>query len=307
MPRPRKQKLFRRVGSDRLFVAWLCIPMLGVLIGSPTFSNKGDLMPTYDTHAPGTFCWIELQTTDSESAKKFYGGLLGWTFEDNPMPEGMGVYTMAKVDGKDAAGIFQMGGQFQGMPPNWGSYISVDDADAMTKKATANGAKVMKEPFDVMDVGRMAVLQDPSGGVFSIWQAKKHHGVGAKQEVGALCWNELYSTNVDAAGKFYVNTFGWKTESMDMGPMGTYTLFQDPVKGKQGNLGGMMNMPPNMKGVPSHWLAYFLVTDVDASAKKATDLGGKVLMPPMDIPNIGRFSIVTDPQGAALALYKNAH
>jgi uncharacterized protein len=264
-------------------------------------------MATYDTHKPGTFCWIELMTTSSEAAKKFYGEILGWTFEDNPMPEGMGVYTMAKVNGKDAAGIFQMGKEMQGMPPNWGSYIAVEDADAMTKKATANGAKVMKEPFDVMDVGRMAVLQDPSGAVFSVWQAKKHHGVGAKGEVGSLCWSELYTTNVDAAGKFYANTFGWKTEAMDMGPMGTYTLFQDPVKGKEGNIGGMMNMPPNMKGVPSNWLAYFAVADVDASTKKATDLGGKVLMQPMDIPNIGRFSIIQDPQGAALALYKNAH
>ena len=263
-------------------------------------------MPTYDTHKPGTFCWIELMPTDSESAKKFYGGLLGWTFQDNPVGDGQ-VYTMAKVNGKDAAGIFKMGASMQGIPPNWGSYIAVEDADAMTKKAVANGAKVMKEPFDVMDVGRMAVMMDPSGAAFAIWQAKKHHGVGAKGENGALCWNELYSTNVDAAGKFYVNTFGWKTDSMDMGPMGTYTLFQDPVKGKEENIGGMMNMPPNMKGVPSHWLSYFEVVDVDASTKKAGELGGKVLMPPMDIPNIGRFSIIQDPQGAVFALFKTTH
>jgi predicted enzyme related to lactoylglutathione lyase len=263
-------------------------------------------MPTYDTHNPGTFCWIELMTTDSEGAKKFYGGLLGWTFEDSAMPDG-GTYTMAKVNGKDTGGIFEMGAEMKGMPPSWGSYIAVDDADATTKKAIANGAKAMKEPFDVMDVGRMAVLQDPSGAFFSIWQAKKHHGVGAKNEIGSLCWNELYSTNVDVAGKFYVQTFGWKTEAIDMGPMGTYTLFQDPVKGKDENIGGMINMPANMKGVPSNWLAYFLVTDVDGSTKKASELGGKVLMPPMDIPKIGRFSIVQDPQGSAFALYKSAH
>ena len=262
-------------------------------------------MATYDTHKPGTFCWIELMTTDSDAAKKFYGGLLGWTFEDNPIGDGQ-VYTMAKINGKDAAGIFKMGGQFQGMPPNWGSYIAVEDADAMTKKAVANGAKAMKEPFDVMEVGRMAVLQDPSGAFFSIWQAKKHHGVGAKQENGALCWNELYSTNVDAAGKFYASTFGWTTKAIDMGPMGTYTLFNRPGDDKN-NAGGMMAMPPNMKGVPSNWVAYFAVTDCDASTKKATELGGKVLMQPMDIPNIGRFSIVADPQGAAFALYTNAH
>jgi predicted enzyme related to lactoylglutathione lyase len=207
-------------------------------------------MPTYDTHKPGTFCWIELMTTDSDSAKKFYGELLGWKFDDNPIPGG-GSYTMAKLNGKDAAGIMKMSAEMQAMmPANWGSYIAVEDADATAKKAVANGGKVMKEPFDVMDVGRMAVIQDPSGAVFCIWQAKKHHGVGAKQEVGALCWNELYSTNVDAAGKFYVNTFGWKTESMDMGPMGTYTLFHDPVEGKKCNFGGMINMPPMFPCLP---------------------------------------------------------
>lgn len=263
-------------------------------------------MPTDDTHKAGTFCWIELMTTNGEAAKKFYSGLLGWTFDDMPLPDGM-VYSMAKVNGKDAAGVFQMGPEMKGMPPNWGSYLAVEDADAMTKKAVANGATAMKEPFDVMDIGRMAVLQDPSGAVISLWQAKKHRGVFAKRELGALCWSELYSTNVDAAGKFYVSTFGWKTDSMDMGPMGTYTLFQDPLKGKEENIGGMMNMPPNMKGVPSHWLSYFEVADVDSSAKKAGELGGKVVMPPMDIPNIGRFSIVQDPQGATFALYKNAH
>jgi len=263
-------------------------------------------MTTFTKHKPGTFSWIELMTTDTDSAKKFYGGLLGWTFEDNPIGPGM-VYVRAKLGGKATGGMFTMGADMKGVPPNWTSYIAVEDVDAITKKAVANGAKVMKDAFDVMDYGRMSVIQDPSGAAIAFWQAKSHHGVEVKQEVGALCWNELYSTNVDAAGKFYAQTLGWKTEAMDMGPMGTYTLFQDPETGKKGNIGGMMNMPPNMKGAPSFWLSYFEVADVDASTKKAAELGGKVMMQPMDIPNIGRFSVVTDPQGAALALYKNAH
>jgi predicted enzyme related to lactoylglutathione lyase len=264
-------------------------------------------MPKYTSHKPGTFCWVELMTTDATAAKTFYGSLLGWTFDDQPIGDGM-TYTMAKLDGSDVGALFQAGAQLQGIPPHWGAYVAVEDVDLVTKKAVANGGKVVKDAFDVMDVGRMSVLQDPSGAALCLWQAKKHHGVGVKNEPGALCWNELYTSNVDAAGKFYVQTLGWKTENHDMGPMGTYTLFK-PASGDAAanNIGGMMPIPPNMKGVPSNWLSYFLVTDVDASTKKATELGGKVLAPPMDIPNIGRFSIVQDPQGAAFALYKNAH
>jgi uncharacterized protein len=263
-------------------------------------------MPTTTEHKHGTFSWADLGTTDADAAKRFYGGLFGWTFEDMPAGPGM-TYAMCKLNGKDVGALYKMGPEMKGMPPHWAAYVTVDNVDERTKKVTANGGKVMKEPFDVMDVGRMSVVQDPSGGTICLWQGKKHHGASVMREPGALCWAELFTTNVDAAGKFYVNTIGWKTETMDMGPMGTYTLFSRPNEGKEGGVGGMMAMPPNMKGVPSHWLNYFQVTDVDASAKKVNELGGKTIMPPTDIPNIGRFSICQDPQGAHFALYKNAH
>lgn len=262
-------------------------------------------MPKQTKYEPGTFSWVELATTDAEAAKKFYGGLFGWTFDDSPAGPDM-TYTMAKLGGETACGMFKMGKEMQGVPPNWLSYVSVADADAVAKKAVQNGGKVMKEPFDVMTYGRMAVLTDPSGAHVAVWQPKQHIGAGVKQDPGSLCWNELYTSNVDAAGKFYVNTFGWKTKSIDMGPMGTYTLFNREGDDKN-NAGGMMPMPPNMKGVPSNWVAYFAVTDCDASTKKVTDLGGKTIAPPMDIPNIGRFSIVADPQGAVFALFTTAH
>jgi hypothetical protein len=126
-------------------------------------------------------------------------------------------------------------------------------------------------------------------------------------EPGALTWNELFTDNVDAAGKFYVQTIGWKTEAVDMGPMGTYTLFQRAGEDKEGNAAGMMKLSPDMQGVPPHWLAYFAVADCDASAKKVGELGGKVVVPPTDIPNIGRFAIAQDPQGATFALFKMGH
>jgi len=265
-------------------------------------------MTTINSYKHGTFSWVELATTDSDAAKKFYGSLFGWTFDDMPMgPDAF--YTMCKLDGKTASALFKKGADMKDVPTHWGSYLTVDDVDATTAKAKANGGKVMKEPFDVMDVGRMSVIVDPTGAHFCLWQAKKHIGAQVKNENGALCWNEIFTTNVDAAGKFYVNTFGWKTKSVDMGPMGTYTLFNYADAGeKDPNVAGMMPMPPNMKGIPSHWLAYFQVADCDASTKKVTELGGKTIAPPMDIPgNIGRFSIVQDPQGAVFALFKTTH
>jgi len=159
-----------------------------------------------------------------------------------------------------------------------------------------------------MDVGRMAVISDPTGAVVALWKPLKHIGATLVGETGAMTWNELYTTNVDAAGKFYIDTLGWKTKAIDMGPMGTYTMFRRAGDDEKApSAGGMMAMPPNMKGVPSNWLVYMQVADCDASAKKVTALGGKVLMEPMDIPNIGRFAIATDPQGAAFAIFKMAH
>lgn len=261
-------------------------------------------MPTKTKHDHGTFSYAELATSDSAGAKTFYGGLFGWTFDDSPIGPDM-IYSTCMI-GKDiACAMYPKGKEMEGVPTHWGSYITVDDVDAMTKKVVANGGKVIKEAFDVMDFGRMSVAQDPTGASFMMWQAKKHIGATVVNEPGALTYNELYTTNVDAAGKFYCQTFGWTTEAMDMGPMGTYTLFKRP--GEKSNAGGMMPMLPNMKGVPSNWLVYFLVADCDASTKKVGELGGKVMMPPMDIPNIGRFSVVMDPQGAAFALFKMGH
>ena len=265
-------------------------------------------MPKNTSYKHGTFCWADLGTTDAPAAKKFYGGLFGWTFNDSPAGPGM-TYSMCMLGGTDAAALYNMGEDMKGMPPHWAAYISVDDLEGTVAKAKANGGNVFKEPFDVMDHGRMAVIQDPSGGVVCLWHGKGHKGAGVQQENGATTWFELFTTNVDAAGKFYVNTIGWQTETMDMGPGGMYTLFKRPGEGEKGNAGGMLAMPPDMKSmnVPSHWLVYFQVADCDASTKKAGDLGGKVLVPPMDIPNIGRFSVIQDPQGAAFALFKMGH
>jgi predicted enzyme related to lactoylglutathione lyase len=262
-------------------------------------------MTTQTHYKHGSFSWIELATTDAAKAKSFYAGLFGWTYDDNPVGPNM-IYSMAKLDGHHVAGLFGMGKEMAAaMPPSWSSFVTVEDIDATAKEVVANGGKLLKVPFDVLDAGRMAVVQDPAGGTLCLWQARKHIGSGVRDVPGSLCWTELYSTNTDVAGAFYAKTFGWQTEAVDMGPMGTYTLFKLP--GETRNIGGMMAMPPTMAGAPSCWTPYIAVDDCDASTKKLTELGGEVLMPPTDIPDIGRFSIVKDPLGAVFALYKNLH
>jgi predicted enzyme related to lactoylglutathione lyase len=263
-------------------------------------------MPTHTKHEQGEFSWIELGTTDAAGAKRFYGSLFGWSFDDNPMGPDM-VYTMCKLGNHAACALYQMGKDMKGVPSNWMSYVTVNSADETTKKVTSAGGKVIKEPFDVMEHGRMAIYTDPTGATFAVWQPKQHIGTQITQEPGSHCWTELFTNNIDAAGKFYSQTFAWKTQAMDMGPnIGTYTVFgKDNTK--EGGRAGMMKQPANMKGAPPMWLSYFAVANVDASAKKITELGGKVLMPPTDIPgNMGRYAIAHDPQGAVFGIYKPA-
>lgn len=254
-------------------------------------------MPTQTSYKQGTFSWVDLVTRDANAAKQFYGALLGWSFDDLPG------HTMCKLNGQAVAAIIQYGDE----RAYWNIYVAVDDIEETTRKAAASGGTVVQEPFEIPGAGRTAVVKDPSGAALALWQATGHIGAGVRDEPGALCWNELYTTNSAAAGKFYASTLGWQMETMDMGPAGTYTLFQRAGEGKAGNVGGMADMPPGLKDVPSHWVAYFQVTDVDAATRKARDLGAKVNMEPMDIPQIGRFSLLHDPQGAGFALFQMGH
>ena len=258
-------------------------------------------MATMTKHAPGTFCWAELGTTDQSAAKKFYGGLFGWTFNDNDMGP-QGVYTIFQNQGQDCAALYTLMPDMlqKGVPPNWGAYVAVTSADETAKKVAALGGTVMMEPFDVMDHGRMAVIQDPTGAVFSLWQAKSHPGVGVLREPGALCWTELMTSDTAKAGAFYKSLIGWGAQEVPMGPM-TYTMFK---LADGTDAGGMMKLTPDMKGVPPHWMNYFRITDLQASVAKATGLGATVLLPPTPVPNVGQFAILKDPQGAAFGLHQ---
>lgn len=251
-------------------------------------------------YKPGTFCWVELGTTNGEAAKKFYTGLFGWTAEDNPVGPGM-VYTMLFLDGKDIGALYQMPPEMtaQGIPPNWLSYVAVASADESGAKAKKLGATLMKEPFDVMTVGRMAVVQDPTGAVFAIWEGRDHKGASVVNVPGSFCWNELMTTDTAKDGEFYSGLFGWSRDTQNFGPI-EYTMFANGER----PAGGMLKITPEMGPIPSNWLVYFAVADCDASTKKATELGSKVMKAPDDISGVGRFSILIDPQGAAFALIK---
>lgn len=251
-------------------------------------------------YKPGTFCWVELGTTDGEAAKKFYTELFGWSFNDSPIGPGM-VYTMLKLDGKDVGALYQMPAEMtsQGIPPNWLSYVSVTSADESAAKAKELGATLMKEPFDVMDVGRMAVVQDPAGAVLAVWQAGTNKGAGIVNVPNSFCWNELATTDTGKAGDFYAGLLGWGKDVQNFGPM-EYTMFTNGER----PAGGMFKLTPEMGNIPPHWLVYFAVDDCDAKTARASELGGSVMKPPDDIPGIGRFSILLDPQGAAFAIIK---
>lgn len=253
-------------------------------------------MATMTQHAPGTFCWPELATTDQPRAKEFYTRLFGWGFDDSPIGEGQ-VYTMLKLGGRSVGALFQMGQEQAGMPPHWASYVAVTSADESAAKAESLGGKVMAPPFDVMDVGRMAVIQDPQGAVVALWQAKKHVGAGVLDEPGALTWTELMTTDTAAATRFYTGLFGWTTETKPMGPT-VYTLFKRGDK----PAGGMMAIAPEMGPIPPHWLGYFAVENCDELAANAIMLGGEVVVPPTEVPGVGKFAVLHDPQGAAFAV-----
>ena len=237
----------------------------------------------------GDFCWINLLTTEPKKAGDFFSNLLGWTFGDLG-----GVGSSIKVGGSEIGGMFDLAAPNTppGTPPGIGVMVKSDNADASVEKANSVGGSA-KPAFNIMDEGRMAELKDPSGARIDIWQPKKRPmSVADKSRHGAPSWFENYATNAEIAAKFYSDMFGWVAEVMPM-PNMTYTTF----KLGDTQIAGMMEITPQMAGMSPDWSTYFTVNDIDASARKAQELGGSLFVPPTDIPGVGRFSGVTSPQG----------
>jgi len=246
-------------------------------------------------YTAGTFCWIDLATTDQEAAKLFYQDLMGWSYLDVPTDVG-NTYSLATLEAKQVAAICPLPPEPAGMPPHWVSYVSVASADDAAKKAVGLGATLLMEPFDVMTGGRMAVIQDPAGAAFAVWEAKEHFGAELVNQHATLCWNELMTKDPAAAATFYTGMFGWSAE-----PFGdTYTIFMNGER----PAGGMIQIEEQMGPVPPNWSVYFCVDDCDAIHDRAVSLGGAVHMPPTDFPEVGRGCVLADPQGGAFGVIK---
>jgi predicted enzyme related to lactoylglutathione lyase len=256
----------------------------------------------FASHKPGTFSWPELATTDQAAGVAFYRALFGWALNEQPMGPG-DTYSMFQMRDKPVAAAYTMRAdeRSMGIPPHWNSYVTVADVDESAKKATSLGAKVLAPPFDVMDAGRMAVIQDPSGAVFQVWQAKRSIGAMILNEPGALCWTELNSRDTKAAEAFYTQMFGWSAKHSSPGSPMEYTEFSNDGTPSIGMMPINEHMPAH---VPSYWMPYFQVASADASVAKIQELGGKIMVPAQDIPGTGRFAIGSDPQGAMFAVFE---
>ncbi|MBN1529419.1 MAG: VOC family protein [Thermoleophilaceae bacterium] len=245
-------------------------------------------------HAPGTFSWVELLTSDAAAAKEFYAQLLGWTYDDLPLSGG-GAYTMVLKDGKRVAGLHQPSPE-NAAPPNWLSYVTVEDADAAAARAGELGATTLAGPFEVESAGRMAVLQDSQGAVFAVWQPRGSIGAELVNDPGSLTLNQLNARDVDAARGFYSSLFGWRIETANEDPPYWGIYNGDTLNG------GLMELPPG-GGAPPHWLAYFTVEDMAAANAGITEHGGSILVPPMQIQS-GQILVAADPQGPVFALFE---
>jgi uncharacterized protein len=238
------------------------------------------------SYPPGTFSWAELATSDSAGAKAFYSSVFAWDYDDNPIGDGQ-VYSMASRDGKVVAALF---GSDQ--PPHWNCYVTVDSVDEATGRAGELGAGVVAEPFDVMDVGRMSVVVDPTGAALCLWEARSQIGAALVNTPGAMTWNDLLTPDGDAAARFYEALFGWTTEEIP--DAGGYRVIRN---GERAN-GGIMpsaDAPPN-------WMPYFGHEDVDRLAEDVGGLGGRLFNGPMRMPQ-GSVAVLGDPQGAVFAVW----
>jgi uncharacterized protein len=253
-----------------------------------------------ESHAPGTFSWTDLSTPDPAGAAAFYGALLGWEGEEVPAgPDAS--YWMMRVGGRDVAGMSAMREEqlAAGAPPAWLSYVTVEDADAAAARVAELGGAVMLPAFDVLDAGRMALVRDPQGAIFALWQPRAHIGAGLVNDPGAMVLNQLNTSDPEAAARFYEGLFGWAITQVAAEPQAYWGI----QNGESLN-GGMMALPPGTPS-PPHWLVYFTAADLDAAAEVIAGEGGAVMVP-VTVIQSGRILVARDPQGAYFGLFEGA-
>jgi hypothetical protein len=249
------------------------------------------------SYTHGTFSWVENATTDQAGAKRFYSDLFGWEYDDSPVGDGI-YYSMAKLGDHYVAAIApqQPDEQAMGVPPHWNSYITVDDVDSVSARVEEVGGTLYAPPFDVMDVGRMSALADPTGAVVYLWQAKRHIGAGLVNVPGAFCWNELGTRDPDVAQQFWSGLLGWEFERIEAGPVDYWT-----IRNAGRPNGGMHRMGDETPAdVPSHWLVYFAVESIDEAAPKAAG----TIVPKTQAGGENSFAVVSDPAGATFGLFE---
>jgi uncharacterized protein len=249
-------------------------------------------------YEPGAFCWVGLATSDPVGAKAFYARLFGWT-SDEPAAGDPGAYTILRRNGREVAILYRQTAEARaaGAPPHWTSFVSVADADATAARAgKLGGAAVFREPFDVRGEGRVAAIRDPSGAMLSLWQPRARAGAALVNDVGAFCWNELVTPDVNRCRSFYGDLFGWRYRSGD----------GDTIIENAGRLVGSMREPTGQdRGVSPDWLPYLGVEHADDAARRAEQSGGHRVTPTSEAP-IGRFAVLADPQGAVFAVREGA-
>ena len=245
-------------------------------------------MGEVERYPDGTFCWVDLGTVDPAAAKAFYGGLLGWEFDDLPTGD-KGTYTICRLDGKAVAGLYD-----QAEETSWGSYIKLDAVDRAAGRARELGAQVLVEPFDAPGGGRVATVRDPAGAAVSLSRPGDHFAAEVVNQDGAWTWNELVAPDLGEATSFYGELLGWAAAPIPGAVARTsFSLGELLVGGGHAPIGPEDPTP--------RWTISFWVADADRCVERTTELGGGVVLAPMDIP-VGRFAIVSDPGGAAFTV-----
>lgn len=246
-----------------------------------------------DQRTPGRFIWRELSTTDIDGAVRFYSEVFGWRIEPNAM--GTFVYWVLHAGDRQVGGLYEAP---KGSPqvPFWHSYVSVDDVDAAAHRAQEIGATALSEPHDLPNVGRMVLMRDPQGAMFSLFRDFKADPKPRQPQVGEFCWEQLNTGDPAAARAFYAQVTGWSLVSFPGSGMEVFT-----ADGGKTQIASMMRAPP---GAPAHWLTYVVVDTLDAAKARVTRGGGKVLVDRIELPAVGAISVVNDPQGAMIALFE---
>ncbi len=255
-------------------------------------------MPEVTTYPPGSPSWADLLAHDGQAAKDFYTALFGWTYVDHPAGDDM-VYTMYSHNGAPVCASAEAGPGQENLPPHWSVYATVDDLEAAVARATDAGGTVIFEPCDVLDVGRMAIIQDREGAFLRLWYPLAHAGAGKINEPGSVCWYELATTDPESASDFYTKVLG-----VEVGPDPDTPFEYHLVKVAGNPAAGILKIGEDWGPVPPNWGIYIGVEDVDATVSRAQELGGSVIVEPSDIADFARFSVLRDAEGAVFSVIK---